>query len=108
MSDTDTSSSLIATEVATEIMSNEAIAIDDDTGHGAGYTDPGQDGVTAPALNAQPLDAPNLASVFNPSNMSPFASAPTFNFTQDYRTLFQQHVQVGESAEQARACNITG
>ena len=53
----DTSSSLIATEVATEIMSNEAVAIDDDTGHGAGYIDPGQDGLNVPALNAQPLDA---------------------------------------------------
>ena len=56
-----------------------------------------------PALNAQPLAAPNLASVFDPSNMSPFVSAPTLNFTQDYRTLFQQHVQIGESADQARA-----
>ena len=100
----DRSPSLIATEVATtEVMSDEAIAVDDDAGHGAGHIDLGQDGATVPALNAQPLTAPNLASVFNPSNMSPFVSAPTLNFTQDYRTLFQQHVQIGESADQARA-----
>ena len=52
----DRSPSLIATEVATtEVMSDEALAIDEDAGHGAGPVDPGQDSATVPALNAQPL-----------------------------------------------------
>ena len=100
----DRSPALIATEVATtKVMSNEALDLEAETGHGAGTISLGQDDIPVSALNAQPSAVPSLATVFHPSNMSPFVSAPTLNFTQDYRTLFQQHVQIGESADQARA-----
>ena len=77
--------------------------MDADNGTGAGTISFGQGEVMAPSLNAQPSAAPSLAGVFNPAHMSPFVSAPTLNLTQDHRTLFQQYVQIGESADQARA-----
>ena len=96
----DRSPSLLPTEVATtEVMSNEAINLDEC--YGIGTVGMGTGGATAPSLNAPPSAAPFIAGVFDPTNLSPFLSAPTLNLTQDHRSLFQQYVQVGETAEQA-------
>ena len=98
----DRSPSLIPIEMATEsVMSDEALSIDDS---GIGTVIGALQGNSAvPDLNASTSAAPSLQIIFNPANISTLVSAPTLNVNQEHHTLYQQYIQVGETADQARA-----
>ena len=98
------SPSLIPTEVATtEFMSDSPdvdIPLEDGEGNDLSSLVP--QNASAPSLGL-----PTLASVFDPASVSPFMSfpsvfAPTVS-VNDTTHMYQQFIQVGETAEQARS-----
>ena len=100
----DRSPSLIAIEAATIlVMSDEALGIDD--GHVVGtMVGTLQGNPTVPNLNAsRPQVYRRWKAPLSAANLSPLVSAPTLNVNQECHMLYQQYIQVGETADQARA-----